>query len=294
MATLMDGKLLSDRIKEEIAAEVKEMLEKGHRAPALAVIMVGNEGASATYVASKIKTCQQVGFHSIDIHLPETASEAEILAEIKKLNEDPLVDGFIVQLPLPAGINEDMIIAAINPNKDVDGFHPVNVGKMALGMPAFVSATPAGIMDILERYEIKTDGREVVVLGRSNIVGTPISILLSRKGNPGNATVTLCHSRTKNLAEVCRRADILIVAIGKEGFVTADMVKPGAVVIDVGIHRVEARETKSGFRLKGDVQFGQVEPICSAITPVPGGVGPMTIISLLKNTLKAAKQRNQS
>lgn len=291
MATLIDGKLISAQIKEEIAAEVKEMLQKGHRAPSLAVIMVGNDGASATYVASKIKTCQQVGFQSIDIHLPETASESEVLTEIRKLNESPGVDGFIVQLPLPAHINEDRIIAAIDPAKDVDGFHPVNVGKMALGMPAFVSATPAGIIDLLDRYQIPTDGREVVVLGRSNIVGTPVSILLSRKGNPGNATVTLCHSRTKNLQEVCRRADILIVAIGKEGFVTADMVKPGAVVIDVGIHRVEASDTKSGFRLKGDVQFDHVEPICSAITPVPGGVGPMTIISLLKNTLKAAQQR---
>lgn len=293
MATIIDGKLISAQVKEEIAAEVYKMKEAGHRAPSLAVIMVGEDGASATYVANKVKSCQQVGFESIDLHFPEDTSEQIILDEIKRLNEDPLVDGFIVQLPLPAHFNEEKIIAAINPDKDVDGFHPVNVGKMALGMPAFVSATPAGILELIARYKIETAGKEIVVLGRSNIVGTPVSILLSRKAYPGNATVTLCHSHTKNLKEICQRADILIVAIGKPEFVTEDMVKPGATVIDVGIHRMPSDQTKSGFKLIGDVHFDSVSQKAGFITPVPGGVGLMTIVSLLQNTLKAAwKSRN--
>lgn len=290
MAIIIDGKLIAAQVKEEIAAEVLKMKEQGLRAPALAVVMVGNEGASATYVASKVKSCQQVGFESIDLHFPEDISEETLLQTIQDLNNNPGVDGFIVQLPLPSHINEDNVIAAVNPDKDVDGFHPINVGKMALNLPAFVSATPAGIMELIARYKIETDGKEIVVLGRSNIVGTPISILLSRKAYPGNGTVTLCHSRTKNLKEVCSRADILIVAIGKPEFVTADMVKPGATVIDVGIHRIPSTETKSGFRIIGDVQFESVSQVAGYITPVPGGVGLMTIVSLLQNTLKAAKE----
>lgn len=290
MAIIIDGKLIAAQVKEEIAAEVLKMKEQGLRAPALAVVMVGNEGASATYVASKVKSCQQVGFESIDLHFPEDISEETLLQTIQDLNNNPGVDGFIVQLPLPAHINEDKVIAAVNPDKDVDGFHPINVGKMALNLPAFVSATPAGIMELIARYKIETDGKEIVVLGRSNIVGTPISILLSQKAYPGNGTVTLCHSRTKNLKEVCSRADILIVAIGKPEFVTADMVKPGATVIDVGIHRIPSTETKSGFRIIGDVQFESVSQVAGYITPVPGGVGLMTIVSLLQNTLKAAKE----
>ncbi len=293
MAIIIDGKLIAAQVKEEIAAEVLKMKEQGLRAPALAVVMVGNEGASATYVASKVKSCQQVGFESIDLHFPEDISEETLLQTIQDLNNNPGVDGFIVQLPLPAHINEDKVIAAVNPDKDVDGFHPINVGKMALNLPAFVSATPAGIMELIARYKIETDGKEIVVLGRSNIVGTPISILLSRKAYPGNGTVTLCHSRTKNLKEVCSRADILIVAIGKPEFVTADMVKPGATVIDVGIHRIPSTETKSGFRIIGDVQFESVSQVAGYITPVPGGVGLMTIVSLLQNTLKAAKEKRK-
>lgn len=293
MAIIIDGKLIAAQVKEEIAAEVLKMKEQGLRAPALAVVMVGNDGASATYVASKVKSCQQVGFESIDLHFPEDVSEETLLQTIEDLNNNPGVDGFIVQLPLPSHINEDKVIAAVNPNKDVDGFHPVNVGKMALNLPAFVSATPAGIMELIARYKIETDGKEIVVLGRSNIVGTPISILLSRKAYPGNGTVTLCHSRTRNLKEVCSRADILIVAIGKPEFVTADMVKPGATVIDVGIHRIPSTETKSGFRIIGDVQFESVSQVAGYITPVPGGVGLMTIVSLLHNTLKAAKEKRK-
>lgn len=289
MATIIDGKLIAAQVKEEIAAEVQRMKEAGKKAPSLAVIMVGEDGASATYVANKVKSCQQVGFESIDLHFPEDTPEQTILDEIKRLNEDPQVDGFIVQLPLPSHFNEEKIISAINPDKDVDGFHPVNVGKMALGMPAFVSATPAGILELIARYKIDTAGKEIVVLGRSNIVGTPVSILLSRKAYPGNATVTLCHSHTKNLQEICQRADILIVAIGKPEFVTADMVKPGATVIDVGIHRIPSSLTKSGFKLIGDVHFDSVSQKAGFITPVPGGVGLMTIVSLLQNTLKAAR-----
>jgi methylenetetrahydrofolate dehydrogenase (NADP+)/methenyltetrahydrofolate cyclohydrolase len=251
---------------------------------------VGDDPASQTYVASKEKSCREVGFTSSVYRYPENISEKQLLEAVDFLNADPEVDGFIVQLPLPRHINEQRIIERIRPSKDVDGFHPVNLGRMVLNLPCFVSATPSGIMTLLDRYGIETEGKYCVVLGRSHIVGTPISILLSRKGKPGNCTVTLCHSYTKNIAEITRQADILVVAMGKLGSVTADMVKKGAVVIDVGIHRVPADDTKSGFRLKGDVLFDEVAGKCSYITPVPGGVGLMTIVALLQNTLKAAKK----
>ncbi len=288
---LIDGKLIATQVKQEIAEEVNRMKERGEKTPNLAVIIVGDDGASATYVGGKIKACQQVGFESTDIHFPEETSEAELLAKIDELNNNSDINGFIVQLPLPKHISEEKVIEAIDHKKDVDGFHPVNVGRMSLGLDAFISATPAGIIELLDRYKIETEGKHVVVLGRSNIVGTPVSILLSRKANPGNATVTLCHSRTKNLPEVCKTADILIVAIGQQKFVTPEFVKEGAVVIDVGIHRIKSDKTKSGWKLVGDVDFDAVAPKCSYITPVPGGVGPMTIISLLKNTLLSAQNK---
>ncbi|HCC30291.1 MAG TPA: bifunctional 5,10-methylene-tetrahydrofolate dehydrogenase/5,10-methylene-tetrahydrofolate cyclohydrolase, partial [Marinilabiliales bacterium] len=247
--------------------------------------------ASATYVASKIKTCREVGFDSTDIHYPASVTEEEVLQKIRKINTDPTIDGLIVQLPLPKHISESKVIETIDYRKDVDGFHPINTGRMAMGLPSYLPATPAGIIEMLRRYNIETDGKNCVVLGRSNIVGTPISLLMSRKANPGNATVTICHSRTQNLKAVCAQADILIVAIGQPEFVTADMVKPGAVVIDVGIHRMPSTETKSGFKLKGDVKFDEVAPKSSYITPVPGGVGLMTIICLLQNTLLAAQKK---
>lgn len=287
---LIDGKKINLEMRDEIAREVKEMVEQGHRAPNLAVIMVGEDGASATYVGSKVKTCHEVGFLSTDIHYPETASEEEILDKIAEINADNSIDGLIVQLPLPKHISEIKVIEAIDYKKDVDGFHPINAGRMAMGFPSFLPATPAGILELLKRYDINTDGKNCVVLGRSNIVGTPMGLLMSRKAKPGNATVTICHSRTQNLKEICRNADILIAAIGQCEFVTADMVKEGAVVIDVGIHRIKAEDSKSGWKLKGDVKFDEVAPKCSYITPVPGGVGPMTIISLLKNTVYAAKR----
>lgn len=289
MTLILDGKRLAGEIKQEIAQEVASMRANGKREPGLAVIIVGNDPASETYVASKIKSCSEVGFLSRDLRLPETTTEQELLQAIDDLNRDQTIDGFIVQLPLPKHISEEKIIAAIDPNKDVDGFHPYNVGRLSLGLDTFVSATPAGIIEILERYNIETSGKEVVVVGRSNIVGTPVSLLLSRKAKRGDATVTICHSRTKDLAAVCRRADILVVAIGRPEMITADMVKEGAVVIDVGIHRVASTTTKSGFKLTGDVDFKTVAAKVSAYTPVPGGVGPMTIVSLLRNTLKAAK-----
>ncbi len=294
MDKILDGKKLAAEIKAEIAQEVRLMKDNGLRAPGLAVIIVGNDPASETYVASKIKSCHEVGYLSKDIRLAETASEQEILNEIQQLNNDSTIDGFIIQLPLPNHISEEKIIATIDPAKDVDGFHPLNVGKLSLGLDTFVSATPAGIIEILDRYQIETCGKEVVVVGRSNIVGTPVSLLLSRKAKPGNATVTICHSRTNNLATVCRRADILIVAIGQPEFITAEMIKEGAVVIDVGIHRVPSNKTKSGFKLVGDVNLLDMATKASFYTPVPGGVGPMTIISLLKNTLKAAKIHQQN
>jgi methylenetetrahydrofolate dehydrogenase (NADP+)/methenyltetrahydrofolate cyclohydrolase len=274
----------------EIAAEVAAMIDADIKAPHLAAILVGNDGASETYVSGKEKACATVGITSSIYRLPETTSEKEVLELVNFLNNDDEVDGFIVQLPLPKHINEHKVIEAIKPQKDVDGFHPVNFGRMALNLPSYLPATPYGILQLLERYKIETDGKKVVVLGRSHIVGSPISILLSRKANPGNATVTVCHSRTKQLKKIAKSADILIVAMGQKQFVTEDMVKKGAVVIDVGIHRIASDDTKSGFRLVGDVNYDRVAGITSYITPVPGGVGPMTIVSLLMNTLKAAKK----
>ncbi len=286
---IIDGKKISAEIKEEIAREVAEIKNKGEKTPHLAAILVGHDGGSETYVAHKVKACEQVGFKSTLIRFEDDITEKELLEKVNELNNDNDIDGFIVQLPLPKHINEDKIIEAVNPRKDVDGFHPINVGRMSVGMPAFVSATPAGILELLKRYNIQTSGKHVVVLGRSNIVGRPVSILLSQKNEFGNATVTVCHSRTPNLKELSLQADIIIAALGVPEFVTADMVKEGAVVIDVGTTRVKSDKTKSGWKLKGDVKFDEVSPKCSYITPVPGGVGPMTIVSLLKNTLLAAK-----
>ncbi len=288
---LIDGKKISDEIKSEIADEVKNIASKGEKIPHLAAILVGNDGGSETYVAHKVKACEQVGFQSTLIRLPSDVTESELLKQISGLNNNPSVDGFIVQLPLPKHIDEQKIIEAIDPNKDVDGFHPVNVGRTVIGLPAFISATPAGIVELIKRYQIDVSGKHCVVIGRSNIVGRPVSILLSQKNTPGDATVTVVHSRSKNLNEICLSADIIIAAIGSPGFVKANMVKEGAVIIDVGTTRVNAPETKSGWRLKGDVDFDSVAPKCSFITPVPGGVGPMTIVSLLKNTLLAAKKQ---
>jgi len=284
---IIDGKLISDQIKKEIAAEVADMIDHGKPAPHLAAVIVGEDGASKTYVASKEKACHSVGMTSSVYRLPATTTEQELLDTVKFLNEDPEIDGYIIQLPLPKHIDEDKIINAIKPSKDVDGFTSINVGRLQLGLPCFVPATPNGIMELIKRSGIETVGKDVVVLGRSNIVGTPMAILMSRKGI--DSTVTLCHSRTKNLAEICRRADILVAAIGKQGFVTADMVKPGATVIDVGIHRVDDPESPKGYKILGDVDYDEVYKVAAKITPVPGGVGPMTIVSLLQNTLKAAK-----
>jgi len=286
---LIDGKKISAEIKEEIAREVEIIKQKGGKAPHLAAVLVGHDGGSETYVAHKVKACEQVGFESSLIRYEDDVTEEELLAKVDELNKDDQIDGFIVQLPLPKHISEDKIIAAIDPNKDVDGFHPVNVGRMSIGMPAFVSATPAGILQLLQRYNINLSGKHCVVLGRSNIVGRPVSILLSQKSEVGNATVTVCHSRTANLKEMCLQADVIIAALGVPEFLTADMVKEGAVVIDVGTTRVKSDKTKSGWKLKGDVKFDEVAEKCSYITPVPGGVGPMTIVSLLRNTLLAAK-----
>ena len=285
---LIDGKKISAEIKEEIAAEVKEIIANGGKKPHLAAILVGHDGGSETYVAHKVKACEQVGFDSTLVRFEDEVTETELLTKIDELNKDNNIDGFIVQLPVPKHINEQKIIEAIDPKKDVDGFHPVNVGNMVIGIDAFVSATPAGIVDLLQRYKIETSGKNVVVLGRSNIVGRPMSVLLSQKGL--DATVTVCHSRTKDLPSVVKQADIIIAAIGIPEFVTKDMVKDGAVIIDVGTTRVKSDLTKSGWKLKGDVKFDEVSEKCSFITPVPGGVGPMTIVSLLKNTLKAAKK----
>jgi methylenetetrahydrofolate dehydrogenase (NADP+)/methenyltetrahydrofolate cyclohydrolase len=288
MYQIIDGKKTAAEIRGEIASAVREMRERGARVPHLAAILVGTDGGSETYVAHKVKDCGEVGFESTLIRLPDTVSEEELLEKVIEMNNTPEIDGLIVQLPLPAHISEDKVIETISPRKDVDGFHPVNVGRLATGLPAFVSATPAGIMELLKRYSIPLAGTECVVVGRSNIVGRPVSILLSQKGV--DATVTLVHSRTKDIAAVTRRADILIAAIGKPGFIKADMVKEGAVVIDVGTTRVPAPEMKSGWRLRGDVDFEKVAPLCSYITPVPGGVGPMTRVSLLLNTLKACNR----
>lgn len=287
---LIDGKKIAENIRMEIKTEVSRLIDDEDKAPHLAAVIVGEDPASQTYVAGKEKACKSVGFQSSVYKLPENTSEKELLELIMFLNKDPEVDGFIVQLPLPGHISEEKIIQSINPAKDVDGFHPVNLGRMISGLPAYLPATPYGIVQLLERYNIETEGKHCVVLGRSNIVGTPVSILLSRKASPGNCTVTVCHSKTKNIKEWSASADILIAAIGQMEFVTADMVKDNAVVIDVGIHRVASTETKSGFRLKGDVKFDEVAEKCSFITPVPGGVGPMTITGLLQNTLKAFKK----
>jgi methylenetetrahydrofolate dehydrogenase (NADP+)/methenyltetrahydrofolate cyclohydrolase len=286
---LLDGKKLADELKQEIAAEVAIYVAKGQRAPHLAAILVGNDGGSETYVGHKVKACEQVGFQSTMLRFPDTITEAELMAEITKLNNDDSIDGFIVQLPLPKSISADNVILHIDPKKDVDGFHPINVGRVALGIDAYVSATPLGITKILERYNIATEGKNCVVIGRSNIVGRPMSILMSGSGKTGNATVTVCHSKTKNLKEICLQADIIIAALGKPEFLTGDMVKEGAVIIDVGTTRVTDATAKAGWRLKGDVKFAEVAPKASAITPVPGGVGPMTVVSLLLNTLKAYK-----
>ena len=284
---LLNGKLTAEQIKIEIARQVAEKTAAGGKIPHLAAVLVGTDGASETYVSNKVTACERVGFKSSLIRLDKNISEIELLQKIAELNADDDIDGFIVQLPLPKHIDEMNVTLAIDPRKDVDGFHPVNVGKMCLGLPTFISATPNGIMELLKRYDIETEGKHCVVIGRSNIVGTPISILLSRNSKPGNCTVTMLHSRSKNMAEICRSADILVVAIGKPEFVGADMVKEGAVVIDVGITRLADASTSSGFRLAGDVDFAAVKDKCSFITPVPGGVGPMTIASLLQNTLKA-------
>ena len=286
---IIDGKATATLIKQEIAAEVEQMLAQGSKRPHLAAILVGHDGGSETYVKNKVLACEACGFRSSLIRMEENVTEDEILAQIKQLNDDPDVDGFIVQLPLPKHIDEQKVIMAIDYRKDVDGFHPINVGRMAIGLPCFMSATPLGIMTLLKRYGIETSGKKCVVLGRSNIVGKPMAQLMMQK-QYGDATVTVCHSHSLTLKEECREADILIAAIGRPDFVTADMVKEGAVVIDVGTTRVPDASRKSGFRLNGDVKYDEVAPKCSYITPVPGGVGPMTICSPMNNTLAAAKK----
>ena len=290
--TLLDGKLISNQIKQEIATEVALMKERGEKVPHLAAVLVGNDGASLTYVGSKVRSCERIGFKSTLKHLPEETTEEELLRIVNELNEDSDIDGYIVQLPLPKHIDEQKILLAVHPDKDVDGFHPANFGKMALDMDAFIPATPFGIMELLRRYEVDTEGKHAVVIGRSHIVGRPISILLSQKSKPGNATVTLCHSRTKNLKELTLQADIVVSALGVPHFLKADMVKEGAVVIDVGITRVPDESRERGYYLAGDVDFKAVREKASYITPVPGGVGPMTIAMLLKNTL-LAQERNR-
>lgn len=287
---LLDGRRCSEALRARIAEEAAAVKARRGRSPHLAAVLVGHDGASRTYVESKVKACEEVGFRSTLIALPETITEEDLLHRVKQLNKDKELDGFIVQLPLPAHIDADKVTLAIDPDKDVDGFHPENLGRMVLGQPGFLPATPSGIVELLRHYHIETAGRHCVVIGRSHIVGTPMSILMSRNAYPGNCTVTLAHSRTKDLASITRQADILIVAIGKPGFVTPDMVKEGAVVVDVGIHRIPDASRKSGFRLVGDVDYNAVAPRCSWIAPVPGGVGPMTITSLLLNTLKSAQR----
>ena len=290
--TLLDGKKTSADIKEEIALEVRDLKDKGHKTPHLAAIIVGDDGASITYVNAKVKACERVGFESTLIRLSADITEEDLLNEIAILNIDKDIDGFIVQLPLPKHIDEQKVIMAVHPNKDVDGFHPTNVGKMALNLPTFISATPYGILELLDRYNVETSGKHVVVLGRSHIVGSPMSILLSQKRKVGNATVTMCHSRTKNLKEITLQADIIVAAIGIPEFLKADMVKDNVTIIDVGITRLADPSKKSGYRLVGDVAFNEVAAKSEFITPVPGGVGPMTIAMLLKNTLLACKRKN--
>lgn len=286
---LIDGKKTADDIKREIALEVEAMVAEGRRRPHLAAILVGHNGGSETYVANKVKACEVCGFTSTLIRKEDDITESELLAEIDRLNKNPEIDGFIVQLPLPKHISEQRVIEAIDPGKDVDGFHPVNVGRMSIGLPCFLPATPSGIMELLKRYDVPTRGKRCVVLGRSNIVGKPMATLMMQKGYPGDATVTVCHSATKELEAICAEADIVIAALGVPGFVKASMVKEGATVIDVGTTRVPDSSRKSGFRLSGDVDFENVAPKCAFISPVPGGVGPMTIVSLMRNTLLAAK-----
>lgn len=287
---LIDGKAISAQIKQEIAQEVEKIVAAGGKRPHLAAILVGHDGGSESYVAHKVKACEQCGFKSSLLRFDEDITEDALIAEIEKLNNDNDVDGFIVQLPLPRHINEERVVEAVDYRKDVDGFHPINVGRLSIGLPCFVSATPAGIIELLRRYNIDTRGKHCVVLGRSNIVGKPIASLMMQKSNPGNSTVTVCHSATPNIKEICRTADIIIAAMGNPSFVTADMVKEGAVVIDVGTTRVPSAESKNGWKLTGDVCFDEVAPHCSYITPVPGGVGPMTIVSLMRNTLLAGKK----
>ncbi|MEY3198879.1 MAG: hypothetical protein RJA13_837 [Bacteroidota bacterium] len=290
---ILDGKATADEIRKELAAAVQERKKNGKKIPHLAAILVGNDGGSLTYVGAKVKACDQIGFESTLIRYDDSVPEEILLAKVQALNEDRSIDGFIVQLPLPPHIDEMKITQAIDPKKDVDGFHPVNLGNMVLNLPGFLPATPAGILELLKRNKIETEGKNCVILGRSNIVGTPLSIMLGRNANPGNCTVTLAHSRTKNIREICLSADILIAAIGQPDFVSADMVKEGAVVIDVGTTRVEDASRARGWRLKGDVNFEEVSKKCSFITPVPGGVGPMTIASLMINTLKAMELKGK-
>ena len=292
MSIILDGKATSNQIKEELTIQVKQIKDAGKRPPHLAAVLVGNDGASLTYVGSKVRSCERVGYDSTLIKLDDDISQEALLDTIEKLNNDPLLDGFIVQLPLPKHIDEEVVLHAINPNKDVDGFHPTNFGKMALGMQTFIPATPFGIMELLKRYKLDISGKHAVVIGRSHIVGRPMGILLSEKGNPGNATVTLTHSRTQNLADITREADIVVSALGVPNFLTADMVKDGAIIIDVGITRVPDADHPKGYVIVGDVHFDQVKEKASYITPVPGGVGPMTIAMLLQNTM-LAYQRNQ-
>jgi methylenetetrahydrofolate dehydrogenase (NADP+)/methenyltetrahydrofolate cyclohydrolase len=289
---LLDGKIASTAIQKELKEKTQSLINAGQRPPHLAAILIGNNGASETYVGAKVKTCAELGFESTLIRLPETISEEALLKEIDGLNTHPSVDGILVQLPLPTHIREEKVIERIHPSKDVDGFHPVSIGQMVAGKPSFIPATPYGILLLLEHYQIETKGKHAVVIGRSHIVGTPISILLSRKGYPGDCTVTLCHSSTKELKSFCIQADILIAALGRPEFITAEMIKKDAVVVDVGITRVHDASKKSGFSLKGDVRFDDVAPVCSFITPVPGGVGPMTIAALMKNTFHAYQLRN--
>jgi len=286
---LLDGKKTSNDIKDEIAQEVLDIIRKGGKKPHLAAILVGNNGASETYVNAKVKACEKVGFDSTLVRLPDDVSEEELIININQINENKFIDGLIVQLPLPGHIDEKKIINAISLEKDVDGFHPTNIGNMTLNLPAFIPATPAGIIELLKRYNIETVGKNCVVIGRSHIVGLPVSILMARNASPGNSTVTILHSRSKNIDEICKKADILIVALGKANFVTSDMVKEGACIVDVGITRVPSDKTKSGWKLLGDVDFNGVSAKADYITPVPGGVGPMTIAMLLKNTLIASK-----
>jgi methylenetetrahydrofolate dehydrogenase (NADP+)/methenyltetrahydrofolate cyclohydrolase len=291
--TILDGKKASNDIKDEIKVAVDAMKAKGEKVPHLAAVLVGDDGASLTYVGSKVRACERIGFESTLIHLPDTTSEEELLKKIHELNNDDDIDGFIVQLPLPKQIDSQKVLMAVDPGKDVDGFHPENFGKMALGMESFIAATPFGIMELLERYKVETSGKHAVVIGRSNIVGRPMSILLSRKGYPGDCTVTLTHSRTKNMAEITREADIIVSALGVPNFLKADMVKDGAVIVDVGITRVPDESHPKGYVITGDVDFENVSKKASFITPVPGGVGPMTIAMLLKNTLIARENRRK-